>query len=65
MSEVIWTHRPALRRPVMVAAFGGWNDAGDAASAAVEFIRARFGPGEIARLEQLDPPERRALLPFQ
>jgi proteasome assembly chaperone (PAC2) family protein len=51
VSEVIWTHRPALRRPVMVAAFGGWNDAGDAASAAVEFIRARFGPAEIAKVD--------------
>jgi proteasome assembly chaperone (PAC2) family protein len=54
VSDVIWTHRPALRRPVMVAAFGGWNDAGDAASAAVEFIRARFGPSEIARIDLED-----------
>jgi proteasome assembly chaperone (PAC2) family protein len=51
VSDVIWTHRPALRRPVMVAAFGGWNDAGDAASAAVEFVRARFEPVEVARIE--------------
>jgi proteasome assembly chaperone (PAC2) family protein len=35
----------------MVAAFGGWNDAGDAASAAVEFIRARFGPAEVAQID--------------
>lgn len=51
MSDLIWTHRPALRRPVMVAAFGGWNDAGDAASAAVEFIRARFEPAEVAHVD--------------
>lgn len=51
---MIWTHRPALRRPVMVAAFGGWNDAGDAASAAVEFIRARFEPVEVAQLDLED-----------
>ena len=38
----------------MVAAFGGWNDAGDAASAAVEFISARFEPREIAHI---DPDE--------
>jgi proteasome assembly chaperone (PAC2) family protein len=50
LKDVFWTHRPSLRRPVLVAAFGGWNDAGDAASAAVEFIRARFEPSEIARL---------------
>jgi len=35
----------------MVAAFGGWNDAGDAASAAVEFIRSRFEPTEVAEID--------------
>ena len=54
MNDVVWTHRPALRRPVLVAAFGGWNDAADAASAAVEFIRARFEPTEVARIELED-----------
>jgi proteasome assembly chaperone (PAC2) family protein len=54
VSDVIWSHRPALRRPVMVAAFGGWNDAGDAASAAVEFVRARFEPTEVARIDLED-----------
>jgi proteasome assembly chaperone (PAC2) family protein len=54
MSDLIWSDRPALRRPVLVAAFQGWNDAGDAASAAVEFIRARFEPSEVARI---DPDE--------
>ncbi len=36
-----------------MAAFRGWNDAGDAASAAAEFIRGRFEPYEIARI----PPD--------
>jgi proteasome assembly chaperone (PAC2) family protein len=54
LNDVVWTHRPALRRPILVAAFGGWNDAGDAASAAVEFIRARFEPTEVARIELED-----------
>jgi proteasome assembly chaperone (PAC2) family protein len=54
LNDVVWTHRPALRRPVLVAAFGGWNDAGDAASAAVEFIRSRFEPSEVARIELED-----------
>ena len=31
---------PPLRDPVLVAAFEGWNDAGEAASAAVEQVRA-------------------------
>jgi proteasome assembly chaperone (PAC2) family protein len=54
LNDVVWTHRPALRRPILVAAFGGWNDAGDAASAAVEFIRSRFEPAEVARIELED-----------
>ena len=35
----------------MVAAFRGWNDAGDAASAAVEFIRAQLEPAQVARID--------------
>jgi len=54
MSDVIWSERPVLRRPVLVAAFAGWNDAGDAASAAVEFVSASFEPREIAHI---DPDE--------
>lgn len=54
VSDVIWSDRPSLRRPVLVAAFRGWNDAGDAASAAVEFIRGRFEPEPVARI---DPDE--------
>lgn len=54
MSDVIWKHKPALRRPVIVCAFGGWNDAGDAASAAVEFVRGQFKPREVA---SIDPEE--------
>ncbi|MFH9405532.1 hypothetical protein ACH4JS_38145, partial [Streptomyces sp. NPDC017638] len=29
---------PVLRDPILVAAFEGWNDAGDAASGAVEHL---------------------------
>jgi proteasome assembly chaperone (PAC2) family protein len=54
MSDVIWDACPALRRPVLVAAFRGWNDAGDAASAAVDFISQSFEPSQIARI---DPDE--------
>lgn len=31
-------HIPALRNPVMLCAFTGWNDAAEAASAAVEHL---------------------------
>ena len=52
--DVIWRDRPDLRAPVMVCAFKGWNDAGEAASAAVSFINDRFESNEVARL---DPEE--------
>jgi predicted ATP-grasp superfamily ATP-dependent carboligase len=54
MQDVIWSGRPALRRPVMVCAFKGWNDAGEAASAAVSFIRDSFEAEDVA---SIDPEE--------
>jgi proteasome assembly chaperone (PAC2) family protein len=54
MQDVIWNGRPALRKPVMVCAFNGWNDAGEAASAAVSFIRGSFEAEEVA---SIDPEE--------
>jgi proteasome assembly chaperone (PAC2) family protein len=52
--DVIWRDRPHLRSPVMVCAFRGWNDAGEAASTAVSFIKDRFESAEVARV---DPEE--------
>ena len=43
-----------LRRPVLVAAFEGWNDAGDAASDAVEHLRSAWGGSEVAALDPDD-----------
>jgi proteasome assembly chaperone (PAC2) family protein len=54
MQDVIWSGRPKLRRPVMVCAFKGWNDAGEAASAAVSFIRESFDAEDVA---SIDPEE--------
>jgi proteasome assembly chaperone (PAC2) family protein len=54
MSDVIWTHRPELRNPVVLCSFKGWNDAGEAASAAVSFIHGHFDSEEVARI---DPEE--------
>ena len=45
---------PPLRDPVLVAAFEGWNDAGEAASAAVEHLAAVWDAEAIAAL---DPEE--------
>ncbi len=40
MDHVDVESTPALRRPVMVAAFRGWNDAGGAASLAAGYLRS-------------------------
>ncbi|HLF41533.1 MAG TPA: PAC2 family protein [Acidimicrobiia bacterium] len=54
MDALIWDNRPALQRPVMVAAFEGWNDAADAASSAVTWLRHRW---RAAPLGNIDPEE--------
>ncbi|MGZ4203138.1 MAG: PAC2 family protein [Thermoleophilaceae bacterium] len=54
MDPLIWTDKPQLRDPVMVAAFKGWNDAGESASAALGFLVESFDASEIARV---DPEE--------
>jgi proteasome assembly chaperone (PAC2) family protein len=54
MQDLIWIDRPRLRRPVMLCAFKGWNDAGEAASAAVSFIRESFDAEDVA---SIDPEE--------
>lgn len=45
---------PPLRDPVMVAAFEGWNDAGEAASGAVAHLERVWGAQPVA---ELDPEE--------
>ena len=55
MQPLIWESRPdGLRAPAMLVAFSGWNDAGDAASAALTFIGESLGAERFARL---DPEE--------
>ncbi len=54
MEELTWHDRPVLRRPVMVAAFEGWNDAADAASGAVTWLRRRW---LASRFAETDPEE--------
>ena len=54
MEHVVWSRRPALRRPTMIAAFAGWNDAGDAATLAVRHLIEQWGAEPIAGV---DPEE--------
>ncbi|HXR28270.1 MAG TPA: PAC2 family protein [Solirubrobacteraceae bacterium] len=52
MQPLIWDRRPdGLRAPAMVCAFKGWNDAGDAASAAVAFLASTLGARRFAQLD--------------
>src|SRR6059058_4322909 len=55
MQPLIWERRPdGLRAPALVCAFKGWNDAGDAASAALQFVGSSLG---ATRFATLDPEE--------
>jgi proteasome assembly chaperone (PAC2) family protein len=54
MSDVIWRERPELRAPVMVCAFRGWNDAGEAATAALSYIRGSFEARTVAEIDPED-----------
>jgi proteasome assembly chaperone (PAC2) family protein len=54
MDYVRWQDRPHLRRPVLLAAFEGWNDAADAASTAARYLRDRWAARPFATL---DPEE--------
>jgi proteasome assembly chaperone (PAC2) family protein len=54
MEHVRWSSRPALRRPVLITAFEGWNDAGDAASTAARWLRDRW-PSRV--FAEIDPEE--------
>jgi proteasome assembly chaperone (PAC2) family protein len=54
MDRVSWQDRPALQRPVMVAAFEGWNDAADAASGALAWLRGRWRAKRMASIEPED-----------
>jgi len=40
-----------LRRPILIAAFEGWNDAGNAASGAVEHLEQAWDATEVAALD--------------
>ncbi|HEX2192199.1 MAG TPA: PAC2 family protein [Acidimicrobiales bacterium] len=54
MDHVQWEEHPKLRRPVLLAAFEGWNDAADAASTAARYLKERWGARSFATI---DPEE--------
>ncbi len=54
MSDMRWEHRPELDRPVLLAAFEGWNDAGESATTAVRYLARSLG---ARRFAAIDPEE--------
>ncbi|HEY3143697.1 MAG TPA: PAC2 family protein [Acidimicrobiales bacterium] len=51
MDHIRWTNRPALHDPVLIAAFAGWNDAGDAATGAVRYLADHHDAELFAHVE--------------
>ena len=54
MDHVRWLDEPSLHRPTLIAAFTGWNDAGDAASNAVRHLVEAWNAKPLA---EIDPEE--------
>ena len=54
MPHLRWESRPTLRRPVLVAAFEGWNDAAEAASTALRYLSDHL---RAERFATIDPEE--------
>ena len=51
MSELNVSFRPELRRPVLVAAFRGWNDGGQGASLAGAYLARAWAASEFASID--------------
>ncbi len=54
MDHVRWLAQPSLQRPIVIAAFTGWNDAGDAASNSVRHLVEAWRAEPLA---EIDPEE--------
>jgi proteasome assembly chaperone (PAC2) family protein len=51
MSELIVSSRPELRRPVLVAAFRGWNDGGQGATLGASYLARQWGAEAFAEID--------------
>jgi proteasome assembly chaperone (PAC2) family protein len=61
----VWSAHPDLRDPLLVAAFEGWNDAGNAASGAADWLITRPAATRFASIdpeEHIDYQSRRPVL---
>jgi len=46
-----WTESASVEGPVLLVAFGGWNDAGDSATTAIEFMSEQWGALTFADID--------------
>jgi len=51
MSQIILREKPELKRPILIVAFAGWNDAGHAATIAVQQLNAAWSAAEFATID--------------
>jgi proteasome assembly chaperone (PAC2) family protein len=51
VEHIRWTRHPALHEPALVAAFAGWNDAGDAATGAVRYLVDHYDADLFAEVD--------------
>lgn len=51
MDTIRWERRPDLRRPLLVVAFEGWNDAGDASSIALGYLAQEWSAQRFATID--------------
>ena len=51
MSELNVSFRPELRRPVLIAAFRGWNDGGQGASLGAAYLAKHWNAARFAEIE--------------
>jgi proteasome assembly chaperone (PAC2) family protein len=54
MSNINYLEEPELRRPVLILAFAGWNDASEVATTSVKFLSTRW---EAKKFAEIDPEE--------
>ena len=54
MAFIEYSQEPELRSPILIAAFGGWNDAADAATGALQFLIDHW---KLLRFAEIDGEE--------
>jgi len=62
MGSVNWEQRPQLRRPAMICAFKGWNDAAESATTALRYLATQWDAERFAAIDHVSPASRAVLL---